>query len=179
MRRALDLVKDAAWLTNNVAMVVCAAAVGPGSAFVRAALEEGDGILTAGGAHVYMDAMANARAEGRLDFRLVEFELGLRKGRGMGVGEVAGVWDLGDSLVEKEERVRLARGMASLRELGREGEWGGAGGVNVVCLGNECGGGEKVSGKGVEYFNLTGSFGEMVLRVVQEMDMGRESDKGE
>lgn len=155
--------------------VVCAAAVWTGSAAAREALREGEGLLTAGGVHVDMDAAWNVREKGRVDFGVMEFELGLKKSRGLGEAE-DGVWGKGEQFaMEKEDRVKLARGMESLVEFGEVEEMGRLG-VRVICVvgrGMDDGDGvvkmeevvrgcRIVGGKVVEvnmtHFNLTGLF---------------------
>lgn len=165
--------------------VVCAAAVWTGSTAVEEALREGGGVLTAGGVHVEMDAAWNLREKGRVDFGLMEFELGLKKGRGLGEAE-GGIWGKGEQLVMgKEDRVKLARGMESLNEFKERGKMREVD-VKVICVvggGMEGGDGvvkreevirgcQMVGGEVVEveaaHFNLTSLFKKGTESIVGE-----------
>lgn len=186
--------RPASWRAAHVRRLVCAAAPLRGSFSARAALRDGEGLLTAGGAHRYAGAAVNARQKGRLDFRGMEFELGLRRKRRDPLPDVPGPWDEREDPLAAPvgERKRIAGKFESLREMS-EGVGIREGGVPVTCVvgtGVGTGGEEESAGDGVVerssaeackewegselevvqagHFNLTALVGGVVERLVRE-----------
>lgn len=176
------------WKRQYIKAVICAAAIWTGSAVVKEALREGEGLLTAGGVHSEMDAAWNVREKGRIDFSMMEFELGLKKGRGLGEAE-GGVWGRREHFVmEREERIKLAKGLESLGEFA-ESRGVEETGVRLICAVGGRGEGSDgvvereevirgcrtVAAEIVEvettHFNLTGLFAEVVERITGEKEM--------
>lgn len=118
---------------------MCAAPVWKGTAAVQDALSRGEGLLIAGGVYLESDTMKGAREAGRVDYRLVEFELGLKEGKRMSINEPdLGPWGVKDRfIISVEERISVARAIPSLQELGTAEEsfrLGDGIGAPVVCI---------------------------------------------
>lgn len=112
--------RPGSWCKRHISRLICAAAPLRESFSAKEAIRDGEGFLTAGTAHRYAGPAVNVRQKGRLDFRPMEFELGLRRGtRRDHLPNVSGPWD------EKEdspaapsyERKKLASMFESLREM--------------------------------------------------------------
>lgn len=97
---------------------ICGAPAGSGDA--TAALRHGTGLLTAGNSsHIHVDSCANVRDGRRVDFTVVDVEIGLSARRLRSLGHVSGVWDVvGPKLVSTaRERMEFARRLPSVVEM--------------------------------------------------------------
>lgn len=103
---------------SKISALICAAPAK--STEAKMALENGTGLLTAGGrAHVHGDACSNVRGEGRVDFTSVNSEMGLSKRRLRTLGHVAGPWDVVDARLAstQADRIALAKRFPSIIDI--------------------------------------------------------------
>lgn len=105
-------------IENKIPALICAAPTT--SAEGRMALENGTGLLTAGGrAHIHGDACINVRNGKRVDFTSVNSEIGLSPRRLRSLGHVAGPWDVVDAQFASPPvaRIALAQRFPSIIEI--------------------------------------------------------------
>lgn len=106
------------WKRAHIAHLWCLAAPLFGAASARNATVAGTGILTVGNAHTIWRATSNLHPS-RLDFRMMEFELGLRKTRRVALPPTAGPWDVSAAppATPAKDRIALALSLPSVRAM--------------------------------------------------------------
>ena len=119
-------------LQSNVDKLLCAAPIPVD--FYTDALSKGEGIIAYGDAHIEADAQTNVRLPNRIDFKPMQFELGVHPSRRTLLPDTAGPWDRNRTFVSSpSERVKLALSFASLREMADHVSYG-ADKTNSICI---------------------------------------------